>query len=494
MDYDPVVIPPLEVVHASLKFSYDGWELRVFGNAFDEDVASYLPYLTPVLTPTSRVAKKQRGRRPTIPKRGINYWRAQCVFRGLPHTGKAVEPLQNAIRAAPEKKMLPEFAEMEKRLRKEFIPKNAAARDEKSKKETGMTWAQAQREEERKVLQAYNEERQNQAAAYEARWKTLDAEQQAANNAVRFLKEAFPPGGPKKAAIVLKTLDENSRDNIHHNAEPLGLHSETTDAPRIVGTSATRAWIVIGREKANVKAQMQEIEREALQARKRWEEAQDAGDWDVTGSWWIRCPEIEKQWEGEEEKEELWLDVYKGRVNGKMQMWAQFDFRMLTGVWRFETSSAGTGVAGGSEGKGKGKGKGKGEGEKKTAAREWDGWEMEVEDEEEDEKEEENEDFYLRKNDKVSEKQPKLNFRWRGRESGEGVIELYSDRKLCEVTFSGRGGWKMSGVFRSTFTSNCTFTGVKVDTKQREGGCDIQEQWQDHSEYAYERERVGRWG
>src|SRR5271156_4919644 len=168
MDYDPVVIPPLEVMHASLKFSYGGQGLSVFGNAFDGNVASYLPYLTPVLTPTGRVAKKQRGRRPTIPKRGINYWRAQCVFRGLPHTGKAVEPLQNAIRSAPEKKMLPEFTEMEKRLRKEFIPKNAAARDEKSKKETGMTWAQAQREEERKILHAHNEKMQNQAAAYEA--------------------------------------------------------------------------------------------------------------------------------------------------------------------------------------------------------------------------------------------------------------------------------------------------------------------------------------
>ncbi|CAM6096195.1 unnamed protein product [Calypogeia fissa] len=309
-DYDgEVVIPPLQVVHASLKFSYAGRVegLRVFGNSFDQNVASSLPYLTPVLTPTGRIAKTQRGVRPTIPKRGINYWRAQCVFRGLPRKGRALEALQNAIRAAPGKKILPEFAEMEKRLEKEFIPKNAAARDEKSKKETGMTWVEARREAERKIVQAYNEKMQHQAAAFEARWKPLNAEQQAANNTERFLKEAFPPGddGPKKAAaasvVVLKTLDEDARHNIRHSAEDLGLHTESTDAPRIVGMktssfSGSRPWIVIGRQKAHVKAKIKEIEREAQQARERWEETQDATNWDVPGSWWIRCPEIEKQW------------------------------------------------------------------------------------------------------------------------------------------------------------------------------------------------------
>ncbi|CAM6096196.1 unnamed protein product [Calypogeia fissa] len=115
--------------------------------------------------------------------------------------------------------------------------------------------------------------------------------------------------------------------------------------------------------------------------------------------------------------------------------------------------------------------------------------------EDEEEEEEENEDFHLGKNEKISEKQPKLKFRWRGRETGEGVIELDSDRELCEVTFSGRGGSKMSGVFCNSLVGKCTFTGVKVDTKQRgEGGYNIQEQWQEHNGRAYESERVGRWG
>lgn len=74
-----------------------------------------------------------------------------------------------------------------------------------------------------------------------------------------------------------------------------------------------------------------------------------------------------------------------------------------------------------------------------------------------------------------------------GRETGEGVIELYSDRELCTVTFHGPGGCKISGVLHNEFVGDCTFTGVKVDTKHREGMCDIRELWRDHNECAYER-------
>jgi hypothetical protein len=61
------------------------------------------------------------------------------MFCSLLYTKKAVKPLQNAIKAAPKKKMLLKFAKIKKRLRKEFIPKNTAAKDKKSKKEIGIT-------------------------------------------------------------------------------------------------------------------------------------------------------------------------------------------------------------------------------------------------------------------------------------------------------------------------------------------------------------------
>jgi hypothetical protein len=127
---------------------------------------------------------------------------------------------------------------------------------------------------------------------------------------------------------VLKTLDKSSREHIHINAEELGLHTESTDAPRMVGSSGssnTKRWIVVARKQAHVAAKIREIDREALQARQKWEEAQAAESndahagvdarrqsgargWDVTGSWCIRCPNIEKNYDGDE----LWLDLYRG--------------------------------------------------------------------------------------------------------------------------------------------------------------------------------------
>jgi hypothetical protein len=145
-------------------------------------------------------------------------------------------------------------------------------------------------------------------------------------------------------------------------------------------------------------------------------------------------------------------------------MYAQFYIRILTGVWRFESLGV--------------RAPGKGKAKAKTFVRS--GWSEgygydEYEKEEDEDDEEENEDFYLAKDDKQSEKCPKWNIRWRVRETGEGVIELYSDRELCTVTFSRPGRCKMSGVLHNEFVGDCTFTGVKVDTKQREGRCDIRE-------------------
>jgi hypothetical protein len=127
-------------------------------------------------------------------------------------------------------------------------------------------------------------------------------------------------------------------------------------------------------------------------------------------------------------------------------MYAQFYIRILTGVWRFESLGV--------------RAPGKGKAKAKTFVRS--GWSEgygydEYEKEEDEDDEEENEDFYLAKDDKQSEKCPKWNIRWRVRETGEGVIELYSDRELCTVTFSRPGRCKMSGVLHNEFVGDCTF-------------------------------------
>lgn len=501
---DQIFIPPLAVVHSSLTFTYHGEDLLVFRNPFDPNVASFLPLLSPVRNKNGMVARRQ----PRIPDRNMNYWRAQCVFRGLPHTGRDLQPLQKAVRNAADKGMLPEFVEMEKRLKLEFQIKNDAGREEKSRKESAWKEAQKMREQD------LREKMRVQAAAREERWKTSDTDYKAEEDPERFLQETFPPGGPKIEAIVVKGLDKSSRHQLHMAAKELHLRTESTDAPKTIGGSSgessggnePKRWMVIGRKTAHVAAKIQDIGREAIRARLQWQEAQDdkigeahakiisklrrGAGWDVTGSWHIKCPKIENEYD----QEGLWLDIQRGQSNGHLHMYGEFDFGILKGVLRFEKPHAGQGGSGSNT-----------VGAKRTRDANDDDDdnddddendnddEEEEEEEEEEEKKEYNENFYLEPSDKPSPKQPTWNFRWRGNETGEYEIQLYSDAKLCSITFSGPGGCKLNGVFHNAYTRNCTFSGVKVDAEPRKGRCDIAERWSDYNQAAYERARVRRW-
>jgi hypothetical protein len=53
---------------------------------------------------------------------------------------------------------------------------------------------------------------------------------------------------------------------------------------------------------------------------------------DVRGSYTIRCPDIESNWDGED----LTLDIFLDTYNGKSHLFGIFDFRVITGVMRFE--------------------------------------------------------------------------------------------------------------------------------------------------------------
>lgn len=451
MELYPIVIHPLETKRLSLVFTCSGSGLRVFGNVFDPKVASKLPLLTPKLTKKGTTAVHQ----PYIPKQHSDYWKAQCVFRGLPHSGRTVKALQDSLRDPTKREMVAELAELEKRMNEEFLTKNAAARDEQ--------------------------------------WKALDTLGKAEKDPNRFLKETFPPGERKIGPIILKT---HHRQELHIAAEKLGLCTQSTDAPKSVGGGrGPPRWIVLGRRQTHVAAKIQEIEREALQAKRQLQEAQDeeaeeahakiisqlrrGEGWDVTGSWHIKCPNIE----GDYNTEDIFLDIYRKNVNGHLQMYGKFDFGIVKGVLRFEKLGA-TGAGSGGSGAKTSKGNEREDEDEDEES----GEENEGEDDKED-----NEDFYLMPTDKPSPQHPTWNFRWRGLETGEGEIQLYSDQKLCSITFSGPGGCKLSGVFHNRYVSNCKFSGVKVDTQPREGRCYIEERWGGYNERAYERARVGRW-
>jgi hypothetical protein len=88
-----------------------------------------------------------------------------------------------------------------------------------------------------------------------------------------------------------------------------------------------------------------------------------------------------------------------------------------------------------------------------------------------------------------------LHLQWRGRETGEGVIQLDEDTDPSHI---GQLKWtdgsltKFIGAVKIPFVSRdlVRFVGYKVDANPREAP----EDWNNFSESQYERERVGRWG
>jgi hypothetical protein len=487
MERSPIVIEPLVETYSLLTFTCRGDGLRIFECTFDPDVASKLPLLSPVLTHNGRVAASQ----PSVPSRGMSWWRAQCAFRGLPHTGRALRPLQDALWDAVGKEMLPEFIEMEKRLNKEFLIKNAAARDEMSKKQSGLSWKEAQakrKEAEAKREREAQEKLAKQAAAREEAWKTLDTDEKAEEDLYRLLRETFPSDGPEREAIIIKNLDKYSRQELHIEAIELGLRTASTDAPKTIesddGESSDdepKRWIVIGRKTAHVSAKIQEIQREAIRAYQQWQETQDDDEeeahaaiisdlrrgalWDVTGFWRIKCPKIEDNYDAES----LSFDIYHDWVSDNLQMFGEFDFGIVKGVLRFQKPAPARTRSVVTKGK-------------RSAAS---GTKEETDDD--------GKKFHLWLNDEPSPRNPTWNFRWRGEETGESEIQRFSDQRVCSVTFSGPGGCELTGVFHNEYASDCTFSGRKIDTDPRGGDCDIERRWQDYSEDAYHRARRGRW-
>ncbi|KAK5686122.1 hypothetical protein LTS10_002236 [Elasticomyces elasticus] len=82
-------------------------------------------------------------------------------------------------------------------------------------------------------------------------------------------------------------------------------------------------------------------------------------------------------------------------------------------------------------------------------------------------------------------------YRWRGRETGESVIDLGSDEQTYSLIFSERGT-KLSGVFGGGLVERVEFTGVKMESGGDRQGSSKHE-CGGLSERSYERERVGRW-
>ncbi|TKA64431.1 hypothetical protein B0A55_09800 [Friedmanniomyces simplex] len=233
-------------------------------------------------------------------------------------------------------------------------------------------------------------------------------------------------------------------------------------------------WLVVGLNAGDVFRKVADIRREARKREAELEEEQEAaarereaqararhaavvatavenkGPWDLTGNWTINCPYLEdpddpdsEDEDGyadeEEEEEEASSHVQQQTAKpiqgtpAEQRYYATFDFSVVEGIMRISgpvTSS-----------------------KQKACA---------------------------------------MTYRWRGRESGERVIEVGSHERLLEIAFSKRGT-TLSGDFEGDCVGKVSFTGVKVEAGDYRLGSSEYE-WKDLSARSYERERVGRWG
>jgi len=547
-DLYPVVIPPLEHVHKSLKFTCAGEGL------FKDDIP-YDPHPEKFFPPKATKANPQPKE---VEKKPVAYWKAQCAFRGLNQSG-AISDLQLRLREA-KKKILPELKAVETELCKEFKKKNKAARDGK--------------------------------------WNSLKTvEQKAKADPSKYLAEAFPKGATGRPAsldlVVLKS-PHDVRLALTTAAESAGLETVSVDAPWAGGKKPSPdRWIIIGRTRDAVWNQMREIEKQAARSNtsgdepktKKAKTSKNLGEspakskvskalsnskpkapviqkpkaseppvakgprtkqtarknafpesssreyepspatmkprtkqtarksvfkspsppvesrqaeassnanakgkhaWDVTGSWDIFCPEIEDGWDPQGDDPSLTLDIYLEKKNGHHQLYTIFHFIIITGVMRFEKPIPVP----------------KSEKAGSSSKRKWE------DDEDGDitmdklpsysgdvqasEKYTAN-DFYLAATDNPTARRPTWRYRWRGEETGEGEIQLGSDEAVQQITFSKKGT-ELSGTFKNNYARECHFTGIKVAERPWGSRVDPEEQWTNRSQDAYDYANRSRWG
>ena len=462
---NPVVIEPLKWNLGPKAFTCKGDGLLKDGIKYDPNMDQYLPLLEPKRTKKGTIAVHQ----PYIKKQTLLYWKAQCAFRGLPLSG-TVGKLQEALRYT-KATMDPELAEAERRLNEEFRRKNAIARDEK--------------------------------------WNKMETtEEKAEMDTCRYLVEQFGPGQRESDPVVV--IKTHRRRELHEAADKLALQHESVDAPR--GPDGSRPnpdrWIIIGRSRSSVMGKVREISREKQRMKQALSEAKadrirnlnevvvsqsritaKSSKWDVTGSWAISCPEMENGYGAGDDS--CSLQICSRVIAGRKQMWAEFDFIAITGVFRFIAPSP----------TGSSKRRQVSKSSKQPVNLNDDGEEDDEEENDNGSESEEDEDdredtptpdeFYLAADNQPSPSHPTWNYRWRGQETGEGEIQLYSEEKLYPITFSGVGGTKLKGIFDSDLVGRIEFTGLKTGIAS--SGGDPDSAWNGMNGRAYESARVGRW-
>lgn len=387
---------------------------------FESKLSRYLPPLTPVLTQAGKVAVRQ----PYFPPKSLKWWRAQCGFRGI-HVGGSVSDLQARIHALGDTGLAPEITEAIESMRKEFSGSH---------------------------------------------YQTLTDSDKAKVFPGRFIQEVFGPQSSRRNETIVVEV-EGWGTPIEQAAHTLKVSCELKKMPNY---EYGQRLAVVGLNPLRVRAQMAEIERQGQRADRRgipvrrldenreWTQAdfnqqmqlaklKDSnvqGQWDVRGTWDIDCPSINSQWFYEDLRCVMAIGITRPNTIGGPQMYAEFDFHILTGIMRFIPLSISPNLTGSSAA---------GIPSPVTAL--------------------------------PTSSNRTVNFRWRGEDAGEGEIQLYSDRRLCSITFHSPHA--LRGTFIDEATGPVTFEGFKVSDKA--ANLNLEHEWESRSEEAHGAAGRARW-
>ncbi|KAH8601110.1 hypothetical protein B0O99DRAFT_607991 [Bisporella sp. PMI_857] len=472
VDMDEISIPDVEGKFNNLTFKYSGWKgFSQNGHAYNADLEHEFRMLEPVRTPTGRIAKHQ-PRKSSIPHHLtlVGYWKAQCIFRGLPTAGK-IDELKHRLRPNMGMPMIQELKELQKKLYEQYEERmEIATRDWEAKK-------RARREAEL------------------AQTKEL-------------LQEYFPTGvtdnGSQNRIIMVKL---GAKPQLHEAAASLGLASADTDHP-LQTFFLTVGYTIIGRsqaivnrkleslkkkkeakEKARIEEKRREAERKVLEERRNYgrvvnASAKGSGPWTVDGTYSVKFPYIQKHYcQGDIQ---LTLQIGHEETKNGVQMYAIFDFGIISGVMRFETKESAK------RGQGKTSDDTAETASKKRKRDEYDyyGWYSD-DPYDSDNRTPTPEAFYLSPAERPSLKSPTWSYRWRGRDI-ESIICVDSDKKLFEITFGGPAGTEITGAFGGDLVPDGSeFTGIKTSMAAPRVGS--WSEWHELNETGYDRECAHRW-
>ncbi|KAF2217032.1 hypothetical protein CERZMDRAFT_93096 [Cercospora zeae-maydis SCOH1-5] len=153
-------------------------------------------------------------------------------------------------------------------------------------------------------------------------------------------------------------------------------------------------------------------------------------EWDITGDWDIECEELANYIHGAPKR--LSMEVYHDTYRPGFHM-ATFNFNIIVGIMRITCPTP-----------------------------------------------------------KNTDQKLKGTYAYRGRETGEGEIQLLSDEASYRIVFKDRGS-TMEGKFSGTGVGRVKFTGSKVSKGSHRRAASECE-WECYSPDAWERARKGRWG